>query len=297
MAKIIQLKNIYKNYEKKKVLEDINFELPEGKFTTLIGCNGAGKSTTLRIIAGTEKITTGDVEVCGEDPFGFSFSARKDIFFVHENYQLDMNLSALDMVKIYKDVFPRWSNKIFNQLSKDRKISLKKKYSELSRGQKMQFLLMIGLAARTKILLLDEVTSVIDIDGQRYFLDLLKKYTEEGGTVVLTTNILSEVNGYTDHLILLQDTKLKINKPVEDIQKDFVILNKVHEHPIFEELRAAKIRMSAYDNRELYIVPIDLVEKHSSIEKCLTSHTPQLEDILIYHFKFKESFEDEQLVA
>ena len=297
MGKIIRFNHIYKSYEKKKVLEDINFELPEGKFSTLIGCNGAGKSTTLRLMAGLEEPSSGDIFLFDENPYRFGFSKRDQIFFIHENYSINVEMSVLDLIKIYRSVFPRWDNKFFNQMGKERKISFKKKYDELSRGQKMQFLMMVGLASRSKILLLDEITSVIDIDGQRYFLDLLKKFTESGGTVVLTTNILSEVNGYTDHLILLQDTKLKINKSIEEIQKEFLILNKVNNHPIFNEPRAAKIRMSGYDNRVLYIVPVELLTKYDQLGDCLTHHTPQLEDILIYNFKFKESYLDEQLVA
>lgn len=297
MNEIIKLKNIYKNYDKKKVLEDINFELPEGKFTTLIGCNGAGKSTVLRLIAGVEEASRGELKLFDKNPFAYSFNYRSDIFFIHENYQINLNISLIDFVKIYRHAFPRWDNKIFNQIAKDRKISLKKTFSDLSRGQKMQFLLMVALASRPKLLLLDEITAVIDIDGQRYFLDHLKKFTEGGGSVLITTNILSELNAYTDHLILLQDTKLRLSKSVSEIQNDFVILEKKGDHPIYQEERVCRIRQSGYEIKELFLVPMDLYKKYPDLESCRTAYKAQLEDILIFHFKFKENNYEEELVA
>ena len=152
MGKIIEVSNVFKSYGKKKVLEKVSFSLDEGKFITLIGCNGAGKSTTLRLLAGEEKPEEGSVHILGEDPYRFDFSHRPDTFFIHENYQLGFSQNLLEMVKIYKEVFPRFKSSIFNQILKDRKISLKTNFKDLSRGQKMQFLLMLAVASRPNIL-------------------------------------------------------------------------------------------------------------------------------------------------
>ncbi len=297
MDNLIRFKNVFKTYGKKKILEDINLDLPQGKFITLIGCNGAGKSTTLRLIAGLEEVSGGDLTLFNENPFSYHFNFKSDIFFIHENFQINLDIRLIDFVKSYRYVFPRWDNKIFNKIAKDRKISLKKTFKELSRGQKMQFLLMMAFAARPKLLLLDEITSVIDIDGQRYFLDMLKDYTQNGGTVLITTNILSELNAYTDHLVLLQDTKLKLNKEVSELQKDYVILEKKKTHPIFLEKVAVQLQQIDSDSNEIYLVPIELYKKYDDISDCFMSRKPRLEDILVFHFKFKENNYEENLVA
>lgn len=297
MDNLIRFKNVFKTYGKKKILEDINFDLLPGKFITLIGCNGAGKSTTLRLIAGLEDVSGGELTLFNENPFSYYFNFKSDIFFVHESFQINLDLRLIDLVKSYRYVFPRWDNKIFNKIASDRKISLKKTFKELSRGQKMQFLLVMAFAARPKLLLLDEITSVIDIDGQRYFLDMLKEYTRNGGTVLITTNILSELNAYTDHLVLLQDTKLKINKEVSELQKDYVILEKKMNHSVFTDRMAVQLQLNESDQKEIYLVPIELYKKYDDLSDCLTSRKPRLEDILIFHFKFKENNYEENLVA
>jgi ABC-2 type transport system ATP-binding protein len=296
MTKLIEFNHVFKSFGKKKVLEKVSFAIEEGKFYTLIGCNGAGKSTTLRLLAGSEAADSGQVNVQGENPYAFEFSQRQEVFFVHEQIDVSSFFSLLEMVKIYRKVFPRWDNKIFNQFMKDRKISLKKNYADLSRGQKMQFLLMLGLAARPKLMLLDEVTAVIDIEGQRYFLDQLKDYVSAGGTVIITTNILSELNDYTDHLILLQETKLMVDSPVNDLQKKFFLLKQTEDHPVFKHPRCARIRQD-YDGKMLYLIPRDVVDEDTAVVKFKLDHPPRLEDILLLHFQLKQEGNEDELVA
>lgn len=296
MSKVIEVKNIFKSYGKKKVLENVSFGIEEGTFTTLIGCNGAGKSTTLRLIAGVEATESGEVATLGGNPYEFSYAPRSDMFFIHENYQLAFSMNLLDMVAIYREVFPRWSNEIFNEVLKDRKFSIKKQFNDLSRGQKMQFMMMMALAARPKVMLLDEITAVIDIDGQRYFLDKLKEYTEYGGTVIITTNILSEMNDYTDHLILLQDTRLLVDASASDLKKKFIMLKKTEDHQIFRDRRCVRLRKD-HDGQELFLIPRPVVDEDTYVLKFKTDQPPRLEDILVLHFRLKEDNFDEALVA
>jgi ABC-2 type transport system ATP-binding protein len=296
MAKIIECSQIFKSYGKKKVLEKVSFSLEERKFNTLIGCNGAGKSTMLRLLAGIEKPEMGSVAILGDNPYSFHYPHRPEIFFIHENYELSFSCNLLEMVKAYKQVFPRFKSSVFNQILKDRKISLKKNFSDLSRGQKMQFLLMLALAARPKVMLLDEITAVIDIEGQRYFLDKLKSYVDEGGTVLITTNILSELNDYTDHLILIQETKLMVDESVSNLQKKFLMLKKTADHPVFSHPKAARIRKD-YDNKELYLIPREVMDEDTHIKEFLLEHPPKLEDILILHFHLKQEKVEDEMVA
>jgi ABC-2 type transport system ATP-binding protein len=296
MNKIIAVEGLFKSYGKKKVVENVNFELEAGKFITIIGCNGAGKSTTLRLLAGVEKPDKGEVTVLGKDPFAYEYPHRADVFFIHENYQLAFKKNLLEMVKIYKEVFPSFKGTIFNQIMKDRKISLKKDFKDLSRGQKMQFLLMLALAARPKILLLDEITAVIDIEGQRYFLDKLKEYVSAGGTVLITTNILSELNDYTDHLLLLQETKVMINEPVSALQEKFVMLRKTNEHSIFSHPKVARIRKD-HEGKELFLAPKEVLEGDPSSLEFKIEHPVRLEDILMLHFQLKQDQVEDEMVA
>jgi ABC-type multidrug transport system ATPase subunit len=143
---------------------------------------------------------------------------------------------------------------------------------------------------------LDEVTSVIDIEGQRYFLDHIRNYVNQGGTVVMTTNILTELNDYTDHLILIQETKLMVNDSVRHLQNKFMMLKKTEEHPVFHHAKAAKIRKD-FDGLELYLVPREVLDEDTYVHHFKVNQTPRLEDILILHFHLKQEEAEDEMVA
>lgn len=297
MGKIIEVSKIFKNYGEKKVLENLSFSIEEGKLTTLIGCNGAGKSTTLRLIAGIEAVDSGSVKLFGHNPYSFEFKCRADTFFIHENMEMTFPVNLLEMVSIYRNIYPKWSNEIFNEILKHRKFSVKKQFSELSRGQKMQFMLMMALASQAKVLLLDEITAVIDIEGQRYFLEQLKDFTRRGGTVVITTNILSELNEYADHLLLLQETKLRVDSCIQDLKRKFIMLKKSENHPVFTHPEAALIRKDD-SGVELYLIPRHVVDEDTAILRFKHEDTPRFEDILVLYFQLKnEKFNEKLEVA
>lgn len=296
MGKIIEVGKIKKSYQKKKILEDVSFSLESGQFITLIGHNGAGKSTLLRLISGQENRDSGEIKIFGKDPYSYGFDQRSDVFFIHEDLQMNFPTDLLGMIQIYRSVFPKFSGTLFNQMIKARKFSLKKQFSELSRGQKMQFLLMVGLAANPKLLLLDEITSVIDIDGQRYFLELLRDYVVKGGTVLITTNILSELNDYTDHLLLVQGKKLMVDSSVKKLQESFCILKRHSEHSIFSRPGVVKVRRD-HDGKDLYLARKELVSSEGGLNSFVTDMPPGLEDILILHFQLEQEQLDEQVVA
>lgn len=175
-----------------------------------------------------------------------------------------------------------------------RKISIKKQFKDLSRGQKMQFMLMLALASGAKVLLLDEITAVIDIEGQRYFLELLKDFTRRGGTVVITTNILSELNDYADHLLLLQETKLRVDSSIAELKNRFIMLKKTEDHPVFEHPESALIRKDS-DGVDLFLIPRKVVDEDTAVLKFRVPYPPKFEDILVLFFQLKEGSFNEKL--
>ena len=84
-------------------------------------------------------------------------------------------------------------------------MNLNKQFDYYSRGQKMQLILTAELCKTPKIILLDEITSVLDVYSRKFYLNLLKNYQQEGGTVFITSNVISEVEKYLDHIIIIKD--------------------------------------------------------------------------------------------
>ena len=149
---MLKVKNLTKSFSEKIIIDNISTEIESGKLTTLLGENGAGKSTLLNLMSGYE---LPDVEVTYKDEslYKLNFTYVHDIFFIHEkiDYKLDINMD--EYISYLKEDIPNWNDKFFNEMVSTRKIDLSNKFQNYSRGQKMQIVLMIGLASNPEILL------------------------------------------------------------------------------------------------------------------------------------------------
>lgn len=282
MFKII---NVSKSYNKNQVVKNINLEISAGKITTLLGQNGAGKSTLLRLLSGYELPDSGRIDYKSEELKNFDFSFKHDIKFIHENISLQFSFNMEKYIEIIKEEIPDWDQAYFNQMLDERKIDLKKRFKDYSRGQKMQLVLMLSLASRPKVLLIDEITSVIDVHGRKYFLDQLYLFAKNGGTVVITTNIIDELEFYTDHLVIIKNQEIVLNSEVKNIESQFIKLRIPKEVNL--NLEKMKYLIWAGVNSDYsvsYIVSKEYSNQLVELEKCIDRRKTTLEDIFIFYF-------------
>ncbi len=178
--KIVEVKDLYFKYDKEWVLEDINFSLEENKFMAIIGPNGGGKTTLLKLILGFLKPTKGDIKI-------YSLPPKKASYMIgyvpqHTNFSLDIPITVFDIV-----LQGRLKKNKFFYSKKDKQIALKtlerlnilnlkdRKIKDLSGGQRQKVLIARALVSEPKIIIMDEPTSAIDIKGQKEILDLIEK--------------------------------------------------------------------------------------------------------------------------
>lgn len=285
MRSILKISNVSKSYGKNKVLDDISLDISPGQIVTLLGPNGIGKSTLLRIMGGKEQQDKGTVEFNDENIQKFNFSQAGDFGFVDEKLDYFFPYSIKEYVSYLSEGLKNWDQDYFDYLASCRKIDLTKNFLECSRGQKMQVSLMIELAKKSKLLLLDEITSVIDVYGRKFFLDELNRYKEEGGTVIITTNIISELDFYTDRLIILQDAKVSLNEKVKNIDMKFTKLrfDKRDTNEILNRSECVWAGVNS-DFSVSYIVPQKVAANFDINEKNIDRRKFTLEDIFIYYF-------------
>lgn len=286
---MLKVKDLKKSYADKLILDDISLEIEPGKLTTLLGENGAGKSTLLNLMSGYELPDLGEVTYKDESLYKLNFTYVHDIFFIHEkiDYKLDINMD--EYISYLKEDIPNWDDEFFDEMVSTRKIDLANKFQNYSRGQKMQIVLMIGLASNPEILLLDEITSVIDVHGRKYFLDLLSKFVSSGKTVVITTNIISELEFYTDNLIVLKNQKIELDDSVENIPDQFIkVRQKVgDEHQVFNMEECVWSGVNS-DRSVSYIIPKSIAENLEIPTDLYDRRKSNLEDVFIYYFSRNE---------
>lgn len=295
MAKIIEVKSLSKAYEQELVLKNVSFTVEEGSFCALLGENGAGKSTILKILIGSEMHDRGEALVLNEKIIDGDPKARENIGFVSEHLNFDLPLTLREFVTFYKQFYPKFSAEIFTKLVTERRFDISKKFSECSRGQKMQFALILAIAIQPKVLLIDEVTSVLDIYARKYFMNVLYQFVKNGGTVIMTTNIIAEVQNYASHLLLLKDGKIVINSAIREIPKFFTKIRKRDgfDHEIFMD-KDCYWAGENLDGSSSYIIPSYLKTKYEVTETMIDRRSVQLDDIFIYFFNITTEVQDDE---
>jgi ABC-2 type transport system ATP-binding protein len=278
----ISLQNISKSYSKNKVLDDISLNLEAGHFYALVGQNGAGKSTLLRILRRLEAPDAGDGFVMGyrlsEDDRDFGLK----VGYASEALNFPGWLPLSLFFKKMSPMYPNWDQSIFDQIVSDFGLDTSKSFTTLSRGQRMQACIAFLFGTQPTLLLLDEITAVLDPHIRSVAMNFCDSFVKKGGTVVMATNIVSEANGVADYLIHIEKSKIKFISKIVDIAKLYLKLNKSEgkDHPIFHNPECTEIKMTekgAYS----YLIPRSALSA-SIPEEFRHTEAVSIEDIFVY---------------
>lgn len=287
--KVIEFKDVFKSFSKDPVLKGLSFSLMQGEFCMLIGHNGAGKSTILNLIARNEFTCSGEIECLGREVHADGYFHNQEVGFVHERVNYKLPFSVKKFVEIYSKEFSNWDQEFFDKMVKDRRIDLSKRFTNYSRGQKMQISLMITMARKPKILLVDEITSVLDISGQKYFLSLLKDFARSGHTVILTTNIISEAQNHCDRILFIDNGVVCYNELKEDFLEPFIKLELKNAKEVFKNIKSPYTLVES--TRDYDYVLIDKRDNEFDF-KDYKELPPSIEDIFLHQYKYKEDDAD-----
>lgn len=204
---------------------NFRLEIPELKFyspgiTALVGHNGAGKSSLLRVAAGLEKPSLGSVLYEEKDIYSHYEELKEKIHLLSWGLELFRNLSAKDHLDLFRSICKNWNISIENELLKDLAIPMHKKIEKMSRGEQVRLRLLLSLPRSPKVILLDEVTNDLDTDSRRAIFKKLDGYSFEiGAQVVVATNMIEDIERYATDIILLQKGKVILQSSLDTIKE------------------------------------------------------------------------------
>ena len=234
---IIKIRNLNFSYDRQVVLEDINLEYSSDEFLAIIGPNGGGKSTLLKLILGLLKPQSGEIKLFGKEPSEVS----KFIGYVPQNFLSNQSFPMMVLEVVLMGLIDK---KIFGFYSKDEKAlalsALEKvgmrefanaRIGELSGGQRQRVYIARALCANAKVLILDEPTASIDTKGQAEIYEILKGINANGVGVVLVSHDLNIVLNYATKIAYVSKN-LHIHKTHENLAKREFIehLARTHSH-------------------------------------------------------------------
>jgi ABC-2 type transport system ATP-binding protein len=238
---IVSVDELKKSFDQTPLFDSISFKIYQGSFTTILGLNGVGKSSLLNILCNRLTPDEGHGHVLGR-PIGTDLAEeRLSLALVSEYLNYEIGASTREFSRYYGALFRHFDWPLFDRFCEVRKIDLNKHFSQYSRGQKMQFCLILAMAQRPKILFIDEVTSVLDYKAREFFLTELKQYCDNGGTVVLTTNIINEVQQYSTDLVIIQNSKEVVSGPQHKILEQFLRIRVFDTSPLPHHVRESAL--------------------------------------------------------
>ena len=185
-------------------LYSICLELREGEVLGFIGANGAGKSTTIRILMGLVRHDTGSVQVLGHPMPAEQIAAKLDIGFVSEDMRLYGAATLAWHMNFVASMYPRWDQAYADKLLRRFDLKPQQKIKGLSHGQRVKAALLLALARQPRLLILDEPTTGLDPVARREVLgELMSVLTDEGRTIFFSSHNTLEVEQISDHVAFI----------------------------------------------------------------------------------------------
>lgn len=275
----IEIKNLSKHF-KDFTLDKINFTLPTGMIMGLVGENGAGKSTTIKLIMNAIDADSGEISVLGLSNTSKEFNAiKQNIGIVLDESYFPEVLTAMNINKIMNSTYTNWDETIYLSYIKKFKLPLDKKFKDYSRGMKMKLSIAVALSHSPKLLILDEATSGLDPMIREEILDVFNEFTrDETCSILLSSHIISDLEKICDYITFLHQGKL-IMCEEKDVILDKYALCKLTKS-IFETIPSQAIVAKT----ETTFGYIALVKKDKINQSVVTEKTT-LEDIIIFMAK------------
>ena len=235
---MIEVRNLNKTYKSFK-LGNASFDLESGEITGLIGVNGAGKSTILRILIGLVKSESGEISIDGNKVSDLGEKLRVGFVSQELNIYSDQKMSALSA--FVKDIYRKqWNDDLFRLYMND-VFALKDdlKIKELSTGMRVKFFLAMELAKKPECLLLDEVTSGLDPMIRDEVLDILQGIAQDDNIpVLMSSHITEDLEKIADKIIYIDSGRILLEDTVENIKKNYYRINEEELSKLGEETRA-----------------------------------------------------------
>lgn len=216
---VIEVKGLTKKYRKVTAVDNISFELKPNVIYGLIGKNGAGKTTLLSLLTSQLMPSSGSISIFGEAPYE-NIVVHSQTCFIKESQKYPENFSISDVLDLCSHLYMNWDAKYASKLVAGFNLPLKNKMSKISRGQLSAVGIVIGLASRAPLTILDEPYLGLDAANRGYFYNqLIEDYASFPRTFILSTHLIDEVSDLLEQILVIDSGKLLMHEEVEQLQQ------------------------------------------------------------------------------
>lgn len=222
----IEVDQLSHRFGERTIYEDLSFRVPEGKVVALLGKNGVGKTTLIRLLMGFLRPSGGRCRVLGEDSHALLPATRARIGLLFEGHLAYDFMSIAQIERFYRPFYPHWRHDLYADLVERLGLPHSHTIANMSCGQRSQVVLGLIFAQNPELMILDDYSMGLDAGYRRLFLDYLDGYLKQGGkTVFLTSHVVQDMESLVDEVIFMQRGGAVLHRPLADFRRDFRCFN------------------------------------------------------------------------
>jgi ABC-2 type transport system ATP-binding protein len=217
---VIETSKVSRSFGNSIAVRELDLRVERGSIYGLLGRNGAGKTTVLKMLVGLLWPDTGEIRVNGIDPARFTARDRWKIGYVSERQILNPVMRVDALIQFTSNLYPDWDFAACERLLKRFKIDPTQRIRALSLGMARQVAFLLALAQKPDLLILDEPAANLDVVARREFLEeVLDLLREDGKTVLISSHILSDVERVADKIGIISQCRLRISEPLDRLKE------------------------------------------------------------------------------
>ncbi|MDR3690881.1 MAG: ABC transporter ATP-binding protein [Fimbriimonas sp.] len=218
--KIVEVHDLVRTYGRRRALDGVSLTIERGAVLGLVGQNGAGKTTLIKHLLGLLRAEKGSVRVFGLDPVADPPGVLSKIGYLSEEGDLPLWMRVDELVRYSAAFYPGWDQQYADKLQKEFGLSSDSRLGTLSKGQRARAGLLVALAFRPELLLLDEPSSGLDPIVRRDILGaIIRTIADEGRTVLFSSHLLSEVEQVSDRVVMVQAGRVVLDDDLAHIKE------------------------------------------------------------------------------
>ena len=212
---LLEIKNLYKNYGEKQVLNNITLTVPRGKIIGLLGKNGTGKTTLIKLINGLLTPTEGEIIFEGEK---IGPQSKLNIAYLPERTYLDKSMTINETLKFFKEFYSNFDIDKAKDLLKKLDLDENQKIIKMSKGMQEKVQLVLVMSRKADLYILDEPLGGVDPATRDYILDTILTNFNEGASIIISTHLISDIERILDEVIFIDKGDSKLISDADELR-------------------------------------------------------------------------------
>lgn len=213
---IAEFNDVYKKYGKKQVLEEFNLNIPKGKIVGLLGPNGSGKTTMIKLLNGLTQCDKGNVFINGLKP---SVKTKEIVSYLPDRNYLNEDMTVKELLKLFSDFYKDFDINKAKEMIKNLNLEENEKIKSMSKGTKEKVGLILVMSRNAKLYILDEPIGGVDPASRAYIIKTILKNFNEDSTLLIATHLINEIENICDEVIIISKGEILLKGNVDEIRE------------------------------------------------------------------------------